>query len=191
MGMLDYDTGEFIELDLGFTPTPTGGGLRLFQQEEVHDGFLLVCGHALSGKSPVGAEATALVTIVGLSQSVFGYPDEEAFWRDGRGELSQGFYELARSKWLENVHEYNRRTAEGRDANLRLRGKYVGARHLFVASRDVSAQFLAQGLRVEVFTDRPPRAVRDEALSRLDTWSQRHGVFSPGDRPVRSYPEGV
>ena len=84
--MLDDEGGSFIELDLRFTPSPSGGSLGLLQQEEVHDGFLLLHGYAPSRNSQDRREATALVTIVGLSQSVFGYPNEEAFWLDGRGE---------------------------------------------------------------------------------------------------------
>jgi hypothetical protein len=189
--MLDGASGEFIELDLGFTPTPTGGGLSLLQEEEVHDGLLLVYVTATGAEAPNRTETTALVTIVGMSQSVFGYPDEEAFWFDSRGELGKGFYELRGSTWLENVMAYNTRTTETGHPDQRLGGNYIGARHFFVASKDVSAQFLAQGLRVEVFPDRPLKAVRDEAIRRLDLSAHNRGAFPAGERAVRSYPDGI
>ncbi len=189
--MLDWESGEFIELDLGFSPTPRGGGLCLLQEEEVHDGFLLVYGNATGADAPNRTKATALVPIVGMGQSVFGYPDEEAFWFDSRGDLGKGFYELRGSTWLENVMTYNTRTAESRHPDQRLGGKCIGARHFFVGSKDVSAQFLAQGLRVEVFRDRPFKAVRDEAIRRLDGWAHNRGAFPARERTVRSYPDGI
>lgn len=161
------------------------------QEEEVNDGFLLVYGNATGAEYQSDTDATALITIVGMSQSVFGYPNEEAFWYDSRGDLGKGFYELRGSTWLHNVTAYNTRTRESRHLDQRLDGKYVGALHFFVASKDVSAQFLAQGLRVEVFQDRPFKAVRDEAIRRLDGRAQNLGTFFAGDRPVRSYPEEI
>ena len=89
--MLDYEGGTFVKLDLGFTPSPSGGGLSLLQEEEVHDGFLLLYGYTPGLDAPERPEATALVTIMGLSQFVFGYPNEEAFWLDSRGDVVHGF----------------------------------------------------------------------------------------------------
>jgi hypothetical protein len=80
--MLDYQSGAFVRLDLGFRPWPSGGGMFMLQQEEAHDGFMLLCGCTPSLDAPDRKEAIALVTIVGLCQSVFGYPNEEAFWSD-------------------------------------------------------------------------------------------------------------
>jgi hypothetical protein len=194
--MLDYESGLFIELDLGFVPSPSGGFLSLFQQEEVHDGFLLLYGYAPSLDAPERQEAMALVTVAGVSQSVFGYPNEEAFWFDWRGQdIGGGFYEVQGSRWLDNVTEYNRRTYGSRNSDWDLRGKYQGARHFFIGSKDVSAQFLAQGLIVETFTDQPYRAVRDVALGRLDHWHQwnteQGRPVEQGSAPARSYPDTI
>jgi hypothetical protein len=156
--VLDYDGGAFIELDLGFTPSPDGGGMSFLQQEEVHDAFLLLHGYTPGLDAPGRKEATALVTIIGLSQSVFGYPNEEAFWFDPRAEeLGHGFYELQGSRWRENINDYNRRTYGSRPGNTdwHLGGKYENARHFFIGSKDVSAQVLAQGLRIESFHGPP------------------------------------
>jgi hypothetical protein len=186
--MLDYEGGVFVELDLGFTPSPSGGGMFLLQEEEVHDGFLLLYGYMPSLHAPDREEGTALVTIVGLSQSVFGYPSEEAFWLDNRGDVGHGFYELQASKWLENVMQYNERTYGSRNSVSELGGKYEAARHFFIGSKDVSAQFLAEGLRVEPFTDRPYKAVRDEALRRMENWYEERDALPSQGRHVRSYP---
>lgn len=196
--MLDYDGGVFIELNLGFTPSPAGGAMSLLQQEEVHDAFLLLHGYTPALDWPDRKEATAFVTIIGLSQSVFGYPNEEAFWFDPRAdELGHGFYELQGSRWQENINDYSRRTYGSRPGNTdwHLGGKYESARHFFIGSKDVSAQVLAQGLRIETFTDRPYTAVRAVALQRLDHWYKWHTEqgrpLEEGIELTRSYPEGV
>lgn len=187
--MLDYRGGTFVKLDLGFTPSPSGGGLCLLQAEEVHDAFVLLHGYTPSLDSPDRKEATALVTVTGLSQSVFGYPNEEAFWCDDRGEVGHGFYEVEGSRWHSNVLEYNRRTYGSRHPERQLGGEYEPPRHFFVGSKDVSAQFLARGLRVESFIDRPYRAVQAEAIRRMDDWSRSGGQpQDPGAILVRSYP---
>jgi hypothetical protein len=193
--MLDYQNGAFFKLDLGFTPSPSGGGLCLLQEEEVHDVFVVLAGYTPSLDAPGRKEATALVTVVGLIQSVFGYPNEEAFWLDSRGGPGHGFYELAGSRWHSNVLEYNQRTYGSRHSSWQVVGTRESPRHFFVGSKDVSAQFLAHGVRVESFTDRPYRSVRDEALRRADDWqSWRHGEGRPADRDaerVASYPDNL
>jgi hypothetical protein len=191
--VLDHDGGAFTELDLGFVPSPSGGFMSLLQQEEVHDAFLVLHGYTPRLDAPDRREATALVTVAGFSQSVFGYPNEEAFWFDERGhDLGAGFYEVRGSRWLDNMAEYNRRTYASRDPEWDLKGKYLSARHFFIGSKDASAQVLAQGLRAEVFTDVPYRAVRDIALRRLDSWYHWHsqqGRPAEAGTVVRSYPD--
>jgi len=144
--------------------------MLLVQNEDAHDAFMLLVGHIAHLDSPERKLATALVTVVGMSQSVFGYPNEEAFFYDSRGEVGHGFYEVTGSGWLANVMDYNQRTYGSRHPSWHLGGKYDAARHFFVGSKDVSAQFLAEGLWVESFTDLPYNAVRDEALQRVDHW---------------------
>jgi hypothetical protein len=193
--MLDYETGAFCKLDMGFTPSPSGGSLCLLQQEEVHDVFVLLADYTPSLDAPDRKQATALVTVVGLTQSVFGYPNEEAFWFDSRGDPGHGFYELTGSRWHSNVVAYNQRTYGSRHSSWQVEETGELPRHFFVGSKDVSAQFLAQGLRVESFTDRPYRSVRDEALRRVDDWlNWRHGEGRPADRDaerVASYPHNL
>ncbi len=157
----------------------------LFQEEEVHDWYLLY------GDSPGlrdGEEATALLTVVGLSQSVFGYPNEEAFCCDTRGDIGGGIYEVRGSRWLDNVKDYNERTYGSHHATWKLGGKYEDARHFFIGSQDVSAQFLAEGLRVEVFTDRPNKDVRTEALRRMERRHSERGSPPNEAQRVHVYP---
>lgn len=172
--------------------------MSFLQQEEVHDAFVLLHGYVPALDAAHRKEATALVTIIGLCQSVFGYPNEEAFWLDPRAEeLGHGFYELQGSRWRENLNEYNKRTSGPRPGNSdwHLGGKFENARHFFIGSKGVSAQVLAEGLRVELFTDRPYTAVRAGALWRLDHWYEWHTEqgrpLAEGVELTRLYPDGI
>ncbi len=126
---------------------------------------------------------------------MFGYPNEEAFWFDSRGDVGHGFYEVQGSSWNSNVLENNKRTYGSRHKDWQMHGKHEAPLHFFIGSKDVSAQFLAQGLRVESFTDRPYRLVRDEAMRRMDNWWywwDRDGrPVDPGSTVVRSYPDDL
>lgn len=188
--MLDYTGGNFVKLDLGFTPSPSGGGLCLLQAEEVNDVFVLLYGYTPSLDAPDRQEATALVTVTALSQSVFGYPNEEAFWLDGRGDVGHGFYEVQDSAWHSNIMEYNKRTYGSRNEHWTPSTEGEQPRHFFVGSKDDSAQFLARGLRVESFTDWSYRRVRDEAIRRMDNWwKPDRWPSDSGATLVRSYPD--
>jgi hypothetical protein len=58
-----------------------------FQQEETHDCYLMVGGYTPSMEASDRMKGIALVKAQGYLQSVFGYPNEEAYWKDPRGEL--------------------------------------------------------------------------------------------------------
>lgn len=106
--MADYSRGRFVELDFGFTPAPSGGGLWLCQQEEAHNSYAVLHGYAPRDlKAPESHKAIALITISGVVQSIFGYPNEEAFWKDPRGDLRHGFFEVANSPWIDEINGYN------------------------------------------------------------------------------------
>jgi hypothetical protein len=190
--VLDYEGGTFIKLDLGFTPSPSGGGMSLLQAEEVGDVFVLLYGYTPSLDAPNRQEATALVTVIGLSQSVYGYPNEEAFWSDSRGDVGHGFYEVQESAWHSHLMEYNKRTYGSRNTGWTPPSEREQPRHFFVGSKDVSAQFLARGLRVECFTDTPYTQVRHEALRRMDNrWNRDGRPADPGATQVHTYPAGL
>ena len=97
-------------------------------------------------KAPQRQKAIALITVSGVMQSIFGYPNEEAFWKDPRGDIGHGFFEVVDSLWIDEINSYNIATV-GTECMSR-----SAARHFFIASKDVSAQFVARDLAVEVFT---------------------------------------
>lgn len=160
--MMDYRRGRIVELDFPFTPSPSGGFLSLYQQEEAYNSYVVLHGYTPKDlKAPDRQEAIALITIRGVVQSIFGYPNEEAFWKDPRGHLGHGFFEVADSPWIDEINGYNAATF-GTEC---MSGS--AARHFFIGSKDASAQFLARDLAVEVFTGQPSDWVHGEALRRL------------------------
>lgn len=130
--VLDYTGGTFVKLDLGFTPSASGGGLCLLQAEEVHDVFLLLYGYTPNLDAPDRQEATALVTVIALNQSVFGYPNEEAFCFDSRGDVGHGFYEVQESAWNSNILEYNMRTYGSRNKDWNPPDRDEQPHHFFI-----------------------------------------------------------
>src|SRR5215471_11632804 len=143
--VMDYSRGRFIELDFGFTPAPSGGGLYLYQQEERHNSYAVLHGYTPRDlKASQSQKAIALITVSGVMQSIFGYPNEEAFWKDPRGDIGHGFFEVVDSVWVDEINSYNLATY-GTEYMSR-----SAARHFFIGSKDVSAQFLARDLAVEV-----------------------------------------
>lgn len=169
--MLDYLHGTPKRLDVGFVPSPSGGQMHLWQNEEGHRCYVLVDGYAPKLDAPDRVETVALITGVGCVQSVFGYPNEEAFWKDPRGDIGHGCFEIEGSEWEANLQDYNRRTL-GSDYH------FPGPlHHYFVGSKDGSCQMLAQHLEVEVFPDKKRWQVielvnRREAKQFADTLRQ-------------------
>ena len=78
-------------------------------------------------------------------QLIYGYPNEEAFFRDPRGALDHGVHEIRGSDWVERLDRENR-------ASFGHALPYTdGLRHFFFGAKDASAQFLASGVEVEFF----------------------------------------
>jgi hypothetical protein len=161
---MDYSRGRCVELDFGFTPAPSGGALFLYQQEEALNSYAVLHGYTPRDlKDPDRQKAIALITISEVVQSIFGYPNEEAFWKDPRGDIGHGFFEVVDSPWIDEINGYNVAT---------FGTEYMSgsaARHFFIASKDVSAQFLARDLAVEVFTGQITDWVHGEHTS---SWVQ-------------------
>jgi hypothetical protein len=143
--MLDYLSGNPRKLELGFVPSPSGGALHAVQEEDVHNCYLVLQGYAPDLGSSDRIECPALVTAVGFTQLVFGYPNEEAYWKDPRGALDHGFYEIEGSSWSEAIDDYNSRSF----GRLYFRGS--AKKHFFIGSKDASCQLLADDLLVEPF----------------------------------------
>jgi hypothetical protein len=146
--MLDFMSGTPRRLPAGFLPSPSGGGLHAVQEEGVHSCFLVMQGYAPDLDSPDRVECPALVIGIGFTQLVFGYPNEEAYWKDSRGALDHGFYEIDGSGWGRSIDDYNSRSF-GRPY---FRGS--SKRHFFIGSKDASCQLLADDLLVEPFRGR-------------------------------------
>jgi len=165
---MDYSRGRFVELDFGFTPSPSGGGLYLYQKEEAFNSYAVLHGYTPRDlTAPDRQLAIALITISGVVQSIFGYPNEEAFWKDPRGDLGHGFFEVVESPWIDEINGYNVATF-GTECISR-----SAARHFFIGSKDVSAQFLASDLAVEVFTGQTSDWVHGEYTS---SWVQSEAL---------------
>jgi hypothetical protein len=122
----------------GVIPDPAGAGAVLLQSEEGYNCHLVLRVSREADRS----SAIAIVTVVGCRQSVFGYPNDEAWGRDQHG-ISYGFYEVLDSDWAERLAAYNRRAFPDVAMDW--------GRHFFIGCHDGSAQFLAQDLHVEEF----------------------------------------
>lgn len=142
----------------------------ILAREERSNAYALSCGYTPSLTSRDRVECAALITVRGVVQCIHGYPNEEAFWKDPRGDLSAGVYEVLESEWSDEIDAYNLAT---------FGTTYLGdrsKRHFFIGGKDSSAQFLADSVSLDLFTDEPLllsyRAALDEALRRLDTYPE-------------------
>jgi hypothetical protein len=171
--VLDDRTGFLVELDFDFCPYHSGAGMRLYQEEGAPNAVVTLYGLAPKDPCAPGRKyAAGLITIVGCVQSVFGYPDENTFCRDPRGEVGRGFFEVIESQWAANLDDYNKR-AHGREYFSHMDR---AVRHFFVGSKDGSVQFLARDIRFEVFFPQSSEFLEEEAQRRLRSWGHRRIV---------------
>ena len=144
----------------GVIPAPAGAGAVVIHAEEGRD-----CRVVLGVFRPADkAHKIAIVTLAGCMQSVFGYPNDEAYWHDPRGEAGDrpgyGFYEVLSSTWPQRIMAYNRHAFPDSTP-----GHYAGYRHFFIGCHDASGEFLADDLTVEI-TDDDFEAALGEAVKR-------------------------
>lgn len=103
------------------------------------------------------------MTLEWCAQSVFGYPNDEAYWRDPRGadgdQRGYGFYEVLSSTWDKRLKAYNRHAFPDRTSS------HSSLRHYFIGCHDASGEFLARDLKVEIADGSYQEAV-GEAVSR-------------------------
>lgn len=175
--MLDVIHGEWVELHLNVVGSPSGSGLLLLDGDE-DETRVIFRGYAPDIESEARREVMALVTAKRCQQSVFGYPNEDAYWQDERGNLGIGIYELVGSMWAENIASFNDRTywreKQGDRDVLSTHGLSKGGpislgqmRHFFIGSKDASVQLLAEELQVEIFDNKSFAEVIDEAVHRM------------------------
>jgi hypothetical protein len=104
-------TGDerFRELTgFGLMTAPSGAGAVVIHAEEGLDSHVVLGVVRLADK----AHKVAIVTFRGCMQAVFGYPNDEAYWRDPRGadgdRPGYGFCEVVSSTWPGRLIAYNR-----------------------------------------------------------------------------------
>jgi hypothetical protein len=135
----DIRPDQVVDLDLGLRPRPSGSGEMLFHSETGDAVLVLVVVDRQSRR--VGP---AIVTFVRCSQSLFGYPNDEA--RSGDPRLRNtiyGFYEIRDSPWAQRLQTYNRQAFPDPEWSP------WGTRHFVVTCHESTAQFLADEIRVE------------------------------------------
>jgi hypothetical protein len=98
----------------------------------------------------------ALATFRSCRQSIFGYPNDEAY--SGVPDANYGFFEVLNSDWSDRLTEFNRlRFPDTRPSTTN--------HHYFMGCHDASGQFLAADLSVETFNG-SYKSVLNEALRR-------------------------
>jgi hypothetical protein len=131
------DRERFRELtNYGVIPAPAGAGAVVIHAEEEGD-----CRVVLNVFRPADkAHKIAIVTLSRCLQSVFGYPNDEAYRHDPRGEAGDqpgyGFYEVLSSTWPQRLIAYNRHAFPDSTP-----GHYSGYRHFFRAATMHLASF--------------------------------------------------
>lgn len=161
MGDMTGDPERFREITkYGVIPAPSGAGAVVIHAEEGRD-----CRVVLGVFRPADkAHKIAIVTLVRCMQSVFGYPNDEAYWCDPRGGAGDspgyGFYEVLSSIWPQRLIAYNRHAFPDSTP-----GRYASYRHFFIGCHDASGEFLADDLTVEI-TDDGYEAAIEEAVKR-------------------------
>ena len=134
--------------------------------------YAVLSGYTPSLKASDRRECVGLFTVRGVVQMIYGYPNEEAYWHDPRGDLSHGASEIVGSPWSESINSYNATTF----GSSYIEGEPTLFRHFFVGSKDSSAQFLARDLTLDLFEEptllAAYRKAVEDALRRLDSYPE-------------------
>jgi hypothetical protein len=145
-------TGPLREIDLGVIPSPSGAGALVLHGEEEADCLVVF----MAWRPADRTNTVALATFRSCRQSIFGYPNDEAY--SGVPDASYGFFEVLNSDWSERLAEFNRlRFPDTRPS--------TASHHYFMGCHDASGQFLADDLSVETFNG-GYKSVLHEALRR-------------------------
>jgi hypothetical protein len=142
--------------EYGVRPAPSGADALLLHTEEGRDCLVALCAFRPMDK----AQLTAIVTFERCMQSVFGYPNDEAYWRDPRGPAGNqpgyGFFEILDSTWPARLIAYNKHAFPDRTPP-----HYATLRHYFIGCHDASGEFLAQSMRIELTSKSYGQAARE------------------------------
>jgi hypothetical protein len=155
---------RFRELtDHGLITAPSGAGALLLQAEHGHDCLLV-----LAVVRPADqAHLVAIVTFEQCLQSVFGYPNDEAYYHDPRSQSGDrpgyGFFEVIDSTWPTRLTAYNQHAFPDCTPE-----HYATLRRYFIGSHDASGEFLATTMKIELTTSTYTDAAT-EALRRITT----------------------
>lgn len=146
-------------IEYGVIPAPSGAGAVLLHAEDGRD-----CRVVLGVFRPADkTQLTAIVTFGWCAQSVFGYPNDEAYWHDPRGAAGDrpgyGFFEVLDSAWPGRLAAFNRHAFPDRPS------RFPELHHYFIGCHDTSGEFLARDLKVEV-TDGSFQEALEEAVNR-------------------------
>ena len=101
-------------------------------------------------------------------QSVFGYPNDEAYSHDPRGPAGDrpgyGFFEVLDSTWPDRLIDDNRHAFPDSTPS-----HYAAMRHHFIGCHDASGEFLAQGMKIRLTGGSYEEAAREacERIARL------------------------
>jgi hypothetical protein len=137
---------RFRELtESGVIPAPSGAGAVVIHTEDAGDCLVVLSVRRLADRT----DRVAIVTLVGCMQSVFGYPNDQAYIHDPRGAETDGpvygFYEVLSSAWPGRLMAYNRHGFPDTTPEY-----FSSLRHFFIGCHDASGEFLADDLRVEI-----------------------------------------
>jgi hypothetical protein len=161
---------RFRELTgFGLMTAPSGAGAVVIHAEEGLDSHVVLGVVRLADK----AHKVAIVTFRGCMQAVFGYPNDEAYWRDPRGadgdRPGYGFYEVVSSTWPGRLIAYNRHAFPDSTPP-----HYAALRHFFIGCHDASGEFLAEDLTIEI-TEGSYREALSQAVDRTVGWRPSSG----------------
>lgn len=129
--MLQEESPRIVELDLGHKLTTTGGGQLLMDEHGCH-----VLMPAMDDLGVLD------VTFVACTQSIFGYPNDEAQggYPLARG-LAYGVYEVFGSDWAQRLEQQNRVCFPD--------VRWAPKRHFLMLMHESMGEFLADDVRVE------------------------------------------
>ena len=151
----------------------------LLQEEEAHRCYVVAIG--CSPNDDFSHRTSALITVWGVVQSVFGYPSEEAWTRDPRLAQSGSVCEIVDSFWKSSLLTYDHEIFDpprGSQMSPELYFEPASLpplRHFFLGSKDVSAQFLGRDLTLELFPNVSFADVAREAATRCTGRRHRPG----------------